>query len=104
MTDFGAQVRAALQSIRTSEPHDQECIVLSQARFSGGGHEFGVACNCTWQQRVDARLAACVQAAIEATFDATCPRLQEDGSTIYDGLDFVAEAGLAAFLAAAQEI
>jgi hypothetical protein len=65
VADLPAQVRAAIQQVWTSEPHDTECIVLSQARFSGGRHEFGVACNCTQRARVDARLAACVEAMVE---------------------------------------
>jgi len=77
--------------------------VLSQARFSGGGHEFGVACNCTWQQRVDARLAACVDAAITAAEEQMAERVDEHGARL-KGLYMKAdEAGLAAFLAAAAQ-
>ena len=102
MTDLVARVVAAIQQVRTSTPHDAECIVLSQARFSGGGHEFGVACNCTWTERVDARLAACVEASWHVAI-ARCIENVATGDYVPPKKAPAIDAGLAAFLAAAAQ-
>ena len=84
MTDLHAQLRAAIQQVRTSEPHDATCGSKSCARcgFLLTAHPTRKSCappvpypcTCDWAARVDARLAACVEAAI------TCAYLSGDDS------------------------
>jgi len=123
VTDFGAQVRAALEQVRTSEPHDAECAALVDPH-SGDDDDFVMRlasrgpCDCTWAERVDARLAACVEAAL--TFSDEVLSAAEDeavraGNERTNGLAYdlsdaaegerrvLREAGLAAFLAAAAQ-
>jgi len=104
MTALQTQVRAAIQQVRTSEPHAKNCpsrdvtrLLRPKKRRVGGGFQServrGV-CTCDWAARVDARLAACVEAMLEA---AIAHPIRE---ACYKERQL---AGLAAFLAAAQE-
>ena len=95
MTDLHARLMAAIQQVRTSEPHDVDCYAPSW-----------FACNCPRAERVDARLAVCVEAAIEAAGTAQRRSLAFllDPTAMDDShiVSFEA-AGLAAFLAAAAQ-
>jgi len=97
--DLQAQVRAALEQVRTSTPRecDEEC---------GFGHGHSYACDARCTARVDARLAVCVEAAIEAAGTAQRRSLAFllDPTAMDDShiVSFEA-AGLAAFLAAAAQ-
>jgi len=100
-----AQVRAAIQQVRTSTPHDADCAALVDPH-SGDDDDFVMklasrgACDCIREARVDARLAACVEAAIETA--ASTGNLEGAELRAYN--EPSAEAvGLAAFLAAAAQ-
>ena len=84
MTDLVARLVAAIQQVRTSEPHDVDCYAPSW-----------FACNCPRTERVDARLAACVEAMMEAAIGAP------EGRRVHAYT--LRESGLAAFLAAAAQ-
>ena len=86
MTDLQARLVAALHEVRARTPHDVDC---NSFRISGEHHgmPLWLACNCPWAARVDARLAACVEAGMTAAAYA----------------EAATEAALAAFLAAAAQ-
>ena len=114
MTDLQARLVAAIQQVRTSTPHTPGCPARCgtwQILALGGEHErFALACGgpevCDWAARVDARLAVCVEAAIEAAGTAQRRSLAFllDPTAMDDShiVSFEA-AGLAAFLAAAAQ-
>jgi len=90
-----AQVRAAIQSIRTSTPRecDERC---------GRDSDHTDAC---WERsaaRVDARLAACVEASWHAAI-ARCIENVATGDYVPPKKAPAIDAGLAAFLAAAAQ-
>ena len=101
MTDLQARVVAALHEVRARTPHDVGC---NSFRISGEHHgmPLWLACNCPWAARVDARLAACVEAAITAAGFKGYWAHQVGRSRPLVQLDAEA-AGLAAFLAAAAQ-
>ena len=106
VTALQAQVRAAIQQVRTSTPHGPTCLdgkcacatcAVVVTEIHATIHEVHWPhCSCDWPQRVDARLAACVEAALVGesvrafAFDAAETERR-----------VIREAGLAAFLAAA---
>ena len=96
MTDLQARLVAALNQVRTSTPHGLDC------RFGDTG--FGALtyrCACGWQARVDARLAACVEAMLLAGAERA---IAPWAAALLSGDEqAVIEAGLAAFLAAAAQ-
>jgi hypothetical protein len=102
MTDLVARVTAAIQQVRDRTAHALRCDLLkapSVWAVIGREHDAKpewvvVGCSCDWQARVDARLAACV----EASWGAVDVQARADES-----FDTVDEAGLAAFLAAAAQ-
>ena len=98
MTDFGAQVRAAIQQVRTSTPRECSLGCVPPTHSMWCEERFGA--------RVDARLAVCVEAAIEAAGTAQRRSLAFllDPTAMDDShiVSFEA-AGLAAFLAAAAQ-
>jgi len=93
-----AQVRAALQQVRASTPREGECDEWCAASYDQQATHSDACCS-RWAQRVDARLAVCVEAMLsvgirEATLVALGPA--NDYASAW-------EAGLAAFLAAAAQ-
>jgi hypothetical protein len=94
MTDLQNRVMQAIQAVRTSEPHAKDCGEGAEIEWEAMDGEARKACTCDWQARVDARLAACVEASWRAAkrglLFAEIPGTYED---------FV----LAAFLAAAAQ-
>jgi hypothetical protein len=114
--DLQLQVTAAIQQVRQREPHNTMCEI-ERDRRDEVALEGPPICTCDWQHRVDARLAACVEAAM--TFSDEVLSAAEDeavraGNERTNGLAYdlsdaaegerrvLREAGLAAFLAAAQ--
>ena len=99
MTDLQARLVAAIQQVRTSEPHDAHCAALVDPH-SGDDDDFVMRlasrgpCDCSWAARVDARLAACVEAMLVAAN-------QEPPAGWIGPNPFTR--GLAAFLAAAAQ-
>jgi len=88
-----------MQQVRTSEPHAKDCGEGAEIEWEAMDGEARKACTCDWAVRVDARLAACVEAYGRAIIS----------DTLYDGAFWGADAkgthgylevGLAAFLAA----
>jgi hypothetical protein len=65
MTDFGAQVRAAIQQVRNQTAHgcDEGCGTALDWHSDE--------CDAQWQMRVDARFAACVEAMLEAAIESS---------------------------------
>jgi len=104
VTDLSARLVAALHEVRARTPHDVDC---NSFRISGEHHgmPLWLACNCPWAARVDARLAACV----EAYGEAVGLTAWQNGAAKGDDPRFARgpvdpyEAGLAAFLAAAAQ-
>ena len=104
MTYLVAHVVAAIQQVRASEPRKcDECY--TGGVFWPARHTY--ACEARWAAKVDARLAACVEAMHEVGKQAYRALLQPapDRTGMRDvftgsGYD---EAGLAAFLAAAAQ-
>ena len=117
--DLSARLVAAIQQVRTSTPHAPMCRslctddVFKWAKSLGALatdvtgwttdlywaiRRSGELCTCDWAARVDARLAACVEAALVGesvrafAFDAAETERR-----------VIREAGLAAFLAAAAQ-
>ena len=108
MSDLRTQLVAAVQQVRTSTPRecDEWCETIADSGFDGLVSHSN-ACVERWAARVDARLAACVEATIEAAGTAQRRSLAFllDPTAMDDShiVSFEA-AGLAAFLAtAAQE-
>ena len=100
MTDLHARLVAAIQQVRDRMPHDPECLwdVLTVDR---GGITLR-ACTCDWAARVDARLAVCVEAAIDAA-DQEGADAMNAAHLAHEYHGDSLEAGLAAFLAAAAQ-
>jgi hypothetical protein len=104
MSDLQARVVAALHEVRTSTPRpcDEYCDdggPLPSPRWHSAG------CNERWAARVNARLAACVEAGFlavaELVMEADVPIGHEVAlQKMYAAAD---KAGLAAFLAAAAQ-
>ena len=97
MTDLSARLAAAIQQVRTSTPRECDdglCRV---------GLVHSVDCDERWATRVDARLAACVEAAMTDAIETAMPQYHGDGSVTHESRDTSYEAGLAAFLAAAAQ-
>ena len=102
-----AQVRAALQQVRERTP--RECdVVCKTTDYFAPLIVHSEACTDDWTARVDARLAACVEAGFLAVAElvaeadclmATTPD-ERKLQAMYKAAD---EAGLAAFLAAASQ-
>ena len=98
MTALVARLVAAIQQVRQETPHDATCEPHIPE------HDWK-SCTCDWAARVDARLAACVEAYGRAALERDRELLamahhygiwaRQDRSP--------EEAGLAAFLAAAEE-
>jgi len=87
MTDFGAQVRAAIQQVR--DQTRPECDGLCRM------FDHSSACDERWAAQFDARLAVCVEAMMEAAIGAP------EGRRVHAYT--LRESGLAAFLAAAAQ-
>ena len=94
MTDLQARVVAAIQQVRTSTPRecDEWCETIADSGFDGLVSHSN-ACVERWAAKVDARLAACVEAMLEAAICAP------EGRRVHAYT--LREAGLAAFQAAA---
>jgi len=108
VTDFGAQVRAAIQQVRERTPRecDAWCETVRDSGIDGVLHS--EACTCDWQARVNARLAACVETGFAAAYPGGLNAVAADdliGGAFTKPNVFQAarEAGLAAFLAAAAQ-
>ena len=113
MTDLVARLVAALHEVRDRTAHALRCDLLKAPSVWAvieRGHNAKpewvvVGCSCDWQQRVDARLAACV----EAYGEAVGLTAWQNGAAKGDDPRFARgpvdpyEAGLAAFLAAAAQ-
>ena len=97
MTALVARLVAAIQQVRQQTPHAATCATRSAATL------LSYACTCDREQRVDARLAACVEAAMQETAEAAIPHYGAHGEDIYESFPVICEAGLAAFLAAAAQ-
>ena len=101
MTDLHARLMAAIQQVRQETPHVAPCYYAHDLNDLGAH-----VCTCSRAERVDARLAACVEAAIEAAGTAQRRSLAFllDPTAMDDShiVSFEA-AGLAAFLAAAAQ-
>jgi len=89
MTDLQARLVAAIQQVRASTLHVAPCYYAHDLNDLGAH-----VCTCSRAERVDARLAACGEAAIVAT-------MRRADNENY--LQTPVEAGLAAFLAAAAQ-
>ena len=85
--DVQAQVRAAIQQVRTSTPRECDEWSATIAEDGTDAATHSDACWLRWAERVDARLAVCV----EALYMAAYPELAD------------VEDALAAFLAAAAQ-
>ena len=114
MTDFVSRLVAAVQQVRRQVAHSLRCDFLkAPSVWAVIGRERDakpewvvVGCSCDWQQRFDARLAACVEAAILGYV----PVVDNEGMCSHEMSDAAEEreqkrqeAGLAAFLAAAAQ-
>jgi len=103
MTDLQARVMAAIQQVRGRTAHALRCDLLKAPSVWAvieRGHNAKpewvvVGCSCDWAARVDARLAACVEAMMEAAIGAP------EGRRVHAYT--LRESGLAAFLAAAAQ-
>jgi len=103
--DVQAQVRAAIQQVRTSTPRecDEWCATIAEDGTDAATHSD--ACWLRWAERVDARLAVCVEAAMfagatSAWNRALVTRGRQSTEVTNQG---ISDAGLAAFLAAAAQ-
>jgi len=109
VSDLRTQLVAAVQQVRTSTPRECERYAYCDDGPSLSGRWHAQACNEQWAERVDARLAVCV----EAMLDVAVPDLPEDCTAsptqhAIDQYERIARnevrlAGLAAFLAAAAQ-
>ena len=112
MTDLVARVVAAIQQVRASTPHTTTCPSRDWetalpgdpmwVRREPSAREKLELCTCDREQRVDARLAACVEAAMKAADQEGADAMNAAHlAHEYDGDS--QEAGLAAFLATAAQ-
>ena len=100
MTDLVARLVAAIQQVRTSTPRECDFNCAVRRIESTSEHipwSHSVACNERHGARVDARLAACVEAMLESVHYTWHLNTGEDFS------DTATREGLAAFLAAAAQ-
>ena len=118
MTDLSERLVAAIQQVRTSTPHAPMCRslctddVFKWAKALGALatdvtgwttdlywaiRRSGELCTCDWQSRVDARLAACVEAALLEAVDSAFQNVNGRPFKTWQ------DDGLAAFLAAAAQ-
>ena len=91
MTDLHARLVAEIQQVRTTTP--RECLLGCMPNVHSPW------CDERWLARGDARLAACV----EAMLDATGATMQQHPENAWITLAAGEAAGLAAFLAAAAQ-
>jgi len=92
-----ARLVAAIQQVRTSTPH-----VNCRMNIQVGGRDEFLSCDCDWAARVDARLAACVEAAMKAA-DQEGADAMNAAHLAHEYYGDSLEVGLAAFLAAAAQ-
>jgi len=103
MSDLQARLVAAIQSIRTSTPRecDEWCETIADSGFDGLVSHSN-ACVERWAARVDARLAACVEASWHVAI-ARCIENVATGDYVPPKKAPAIDAGLAAFLVAAAQ-
>jgi len=94
VSDLRTQLVAAVQQVRTSTPRECERYAYCDDGPSLSGRWHAQACNEQWAERVDARLAVCVEAMLVAAN-------QEPPAGWIGPNPFTR--GLAAFLAAAAQ-
>jgi len=99
MTDLHARVVAAIQQVRDRTPRkcDNWCYPNTRDEYAPMHSQ---RCDTQWAERVDARLAACVEALLDnvrhKSYRATSGDIAVEQA-------FAAEQALAAFLAAQKE-
>jgi len=94
MTDLHARLVAAIQQVRTTTP--RECLLGCMPNVHSPW------CDERWAARVDARLAACVEASWHVAI-ARCIENVATGDYVPPKKAPAIDAGLAAFLAAAAQ-
>jgi hypothetical protein len=102
VTDLQASLVAAIQQVRTSTPRECDYLCLAARQVVGRSDIHSTACDERWQVKADARLAACVDAAIEASGQEGADAMNA-AHLAHEYHGDSQEAGLAAFLAAAAQ-
>jgi len=97
MTDLQTQLVAAIQQVRARTPHVAPCYYAHDLNDLGAH-----VCTCSRDGRVDARLAACVEASWHVAI-ARCIENVATGDYVPPKKAPAIDAGLAAFLAAAAQ-